>query len=352
MNKQLLTCLCLLVSVSLRAQGPKPCANPPVNLDAMKKAEAYMATNQPQVVSRLVRVYFHILKDNDGSNAAATLAQVQTEFNQLVADYAINNLCFAYMGIDSINNTQANTMVNPDVPSTVTVLNAFLVPNCLNIFYHANLINYGGNAYSIPNTFCSVNRSNLNTWRTTSHEVGHCMGLNHTFETVFGLENINGDNCGSAGDRVCDTPADPWSFRGSNACFSNTGCTYTGTCRDGNNMNTYSPPFTNIMSYWSNVGCTVTLFTGGQYGRVNGFLDTNAGLMATTSLANDYYGPATISSGFIMSSAINLLSTTGVVNLSGSVRASFHARSATYNAGFRASPTSGKIIMRPGTCNY
>ncbi|MEO7264887.1 MAG: M43 family zinc metalloprotease [Ferruginibacter sp.] len=353
MSRLLFISILILLGAKVNAQGPLPCGKPKINMEALKIAEAYMArTQQPTAVNRLVRVYFHIFKDNDGTNAAATLAQVQNEFNQLVADYAPNSLCFAYMGIDSINNTMINNSLNPDVPSNVAWLNPFLIPGCINIFYHAGLIGYGGNAFAIPNTFCSIGRGNLNLWRTTSHEVGHCMGLNHTFETAFGLENINGNNCGTAGDRVCDTPADPWSFRGSNACFSNVGCSYGGTCTDGNGSNLYNPPFTNIMSYWGVVGCNLTLFSGGQYSRVNGFLDTNAGLMATTSDFSGYYGPATVSSGVIMRSSITLLSTTGTVILTGSVNASFQARSVTINAGFRATPTSGRIIIRPANCNY
>lgn len=353
MSRLLFLSICILLGATIKAQEPLPCGKPIINMEALRIAEAHIAqTQRPAAVNRLVRVYFHIFKDNDGTNAAATLAQVQNEFDQLVADYAPNSLCFAYMGIDSINNTLINNSLNPDVPSNVTWLNPFLIPGCINIFYHAGLIGYGGNAYTIPNTFCSIGRSNLNQWRTTSHEVGHCMGLSHTFSIGFGLENINGDNCSTAGDRVCDTPADPWSFRDSNACFSNVGCTYSGTCQDGNGSNLYNPPFTNIMSYWAVVGCNLTLLTGGQYGRVNGFLDTNPGLIAATSGFSGYYGPASVSSGFIMSSFITLLSTTGTVVLTGSVIASFQARSVTVNPGFRATPTSGKITIRPAICNY
>ena len=44
---------------------------------------------------------------------------------------------------------------------------------------------------------------------TLSHELGHYFDLYHTHETSFGTECPSGSNCQSAGDMVCDTPADP-----------------------------------------------------------------------------------------------------------------------------------------------
>jgi hypothetical protein len=44
---------------------------------------------------------------------------------------------------------------------------------------------------------------------TLAHEMGHYFGLYHTHETGFGLECPDGSNCLTAGDLLCDTPADP-----------------------------------------------------------------------------------------------------------------------------------------------
>lgn len=43
---------------------------------------------------------------------------------------------------------------------------------------------------------------------TVSHEMGHCLGLYHTHESVFCRELVNGSNCTTCGDLVCDTEAD------------------------------------------------------------------------------------------------------------------------------------------------
>lgn len=48
---------------------------------------------------------------------------------------------------------------------------------------------------------------------TTAHEMGHCLGLYHTFQG--GDENVarsgNCANCTTTGDGLCDTEADPHS---------------------------------------------------------------------------------------------------------------------------------------------
>jgi hypothetical protein len=60
---------------------------------------------------------------------------------------------------------------------------------------------------------------------TFPHEIGHYFNLLHTHETAYGSECPSGSNCGTAGDLVCDTPADP-ELGGGNV---NTSCVYTGS---------------------------------------------------------------------------------------------------------------------------
>lgn len=75
---------------------------------------------------------------------------------------------------------------------------------------------------------------------TLSHELGHKLGLLHTH--AFGDEHANGDNCDIAGDRICDTPADPL------LTGKVEDCGYIGNDVDINGDN-YYPDVNNIMSY-------------------------------------------------------------------------------------------------------
>ncbi|MCH7792601.1 MAG: hypothetical protein IID31_10020, partial [Planctomycetes bacterium] len=80
---------------------------------------------------------------------------------------------------------------------------------------------------------------------TFPHEIGHYFDLFHTHETMFGLECTSGVNCHTAGDLVCDTPADPHiGYHNMNG-----GCTYVGREIDPcSGTPTYNPDVLNIMS--------------------------------------------------------------------------------------------------------
>lgn len=93
---------------------------------------------------------------------------------------------------------------------------------------------------------------------TLAHELGHYFSLNHTFHN--NNELVDGSNCTTAGDRICDTNADP---RASGSEVAN--CVYIGNETDPNG-DTYNPPISNHMSYYSKP-CR-TLFTSGQLARI------------------------------------------------------------------------------------
>src|SRR5215510_689551 len=71
------------------------CPAVPINLEALKQAKAFESSNNRSLLTThyLLRVYFHIIRDDDGSNAGFTATQVDCEFNQLLADYAAYNIC-------------------------------------------------------------------------------------------------------------------------------------------------------------------------------------------------------------------------------------------------------------------
>lgn len=104
---------------------------------------------------------------------------------------------------------------------------------------------------------CATNGS------TFVHEVGHFFSLYHTHgKTNNGStdELVDGSNCRTAGDNICDTEADP-NLSGK----VNNQCNYTGSDVDANG-HAYKPDPKNIMSY-SRKACR-TVLTNGQLGRV------------------------------------------------------------------------------------
>lgn len=73
------------------------------------------------------------------------------------------------------------------------------------------------------------------------HEFGHYFGLLHTYETSRGVEFVNQSNCSTAGDLICDTPAD----REDLITPYNT-CIYSGNDADENG-DTFTPDTKNFM---------------------------------------------------------------------------------------------------------
>ena len=108
--------------------------------------------------------------------------------------------------------------------------------------------------------------------RLMPHELGHNFNLYHTFQgstsgnpaEVELVTRGTGANCTTAGDGLCDTPADPYNRSGSGTTTVNNCPVYNGTATDPNG-DVYTPSITNIMSYY--FPCTHD-FTPGQYDRI------------------------------------------------------------------------------------
>lgn len=93
--------------------------------------------------------------------------------------------------------------------------------------------------------------------KTHPHELGHYFGLEHTFETNNGQELVDGSNCTTAGDGICDTPADPYII-GSSMSIWLDNCRFIYEGQDANGEY-YDPNVGNIMSYYPNdCGCSFT----------------------------------------------------------------------------------------------
>lgn len=350
------------------AQHPLPCGNGKIDDAALTRAiQLENSPNKPEQVDYLVRVWFHVFKNNDGTNPAATAAQINSEFASLQASYAADNICFLFAGIDSTNSTTFNTLFNADSDPNGAGLSTFQVSGCINIFYmrkingNNNACNppcgYGGIALGgIPGTFFLVATGNIGPGNTIGHEMGHCLGLLHTFEPAYGFETINGSNGSTAADKVSDTKADPFAYNGSN-CFNTnvSGCAYNGNCQDPNGSTNFTPPYTNIMSYWwagNNGVCQANpTASNGQFGRVEAFLLVTPVLQACSSPSSLLINPITVSSGDYMKSTINAMTTSGAVVLNSSVNATLGGAVVFLEPGFVADPnSSGLVVIKTKPC--
>ena len=116
------------------------------------------------------------------------------------------------------------------------------------------------------------------TSKTISHEMGHFFGLVHTFEGADSgnPEAVDGSNCATAGDQLCDTPADPYVAGDPVEDYVDVGlgCRFISQKIDPVTGEYYVPDVGNIMSYYP--GACRCGFTNEQYIKMaNTYLNAN-----------------------------------------------------------------------------
>lgn len=231
----------------------------------------------------VVRIFVHTIRHTNGTGGQSQ-ADLQQALNIMVSDYAPQNICISLLGTDEIwNDTYYSSYslstfaidVNGDGKfdnfspnSHANAVDIYLFPSnggvqgglAANITAKALVI--GGIAYGI----------NLASSHVVSHELGHCLGLYHTFHGLCEsgcAELVNGSNCSTCGDFVCDTRPDPQAFEVNQAnCLWN-GTTCTGFTVDANGQ-PYNP-MTNLLMAYIPPNC-MQLFTNGQGDRIRNML--------------------------------------------------------------------------------
>ncbi|CAL2063965.1 FG-GAP-like repeat-containing protein [Tenacibaculum sp. 190524A05c] len=211
---------------------------------------------------REIPIVAHILRKNDGTGGT-NRATIQASIDRANTAYAPLNMSFYIHSIKYINSTSAyNTTFDVHEERTGLSVTTRNVKRKLNIYFVQNSTTSWAN---FPSTDAKkqhilMKNSHVTNESTLAHEIGHWFDLWHTHETVAGSELVNGSNCSSAGDLICDTAADP-SLSGR----VNNSCGYTGTARDAN-RDLYTPDPRNLMSY-SLKKCR-TRFSRGQIFRI------------------------------------------------------------------------------------
>jgi len=225
----------------------------------------------------------HHIRASNGS-ANVTLAEIYNEIDSVNHFYAIAGIVFVECMAPEIINDDYYYEFDFNLHDA-DVLNQFYTPNLVNMYFTNTVTSSNGSSlcgysrfppsedYVVMAANCATNGSTL------AHELGHLFGLPHTHGGSSD-ELVDGSNCSTEGDYICDTPADPTL---SNTIVS-TACIYTGTATDANGM-PYAPDPNNIMSY-SRKNCR-DYFSPIQYAVIfSTFTDFRNYLVCNTITAN------------------------------------------------------------------
>jgi hypothetical protein len=132
--------------------------------------------------------------------------------------------------------------------------------------YPGTAFTYGGPWETYGPTIRSYEWGTIGTsasdGRTATHEIGHCLGLYHTF---LSFSTGCGAECDTTGDEVCDTPPTTPTFN----CDTSNLCT-----NDLLGPSVFSADMPDQLENYMSYNSCQSLFTQGQKDRMRGFLTT------------------------------------------------------------------------------
>ena len=254
--------LILTLIFSINTLSAQYCASSQVTGNTSKRSVTSSLTakinGEDAIVINLV---FNIM--NSGSTSTVTEAQCLTTLSILNDRFKNSDIAFRFNGYRNYYNNAASTINSvtefdglDNINTTTTSLRVYLVDGFAGSFNTGTV----GRA-ELPGTFMAIRKDSRDTF-VLAHEIGHNLNLFHTFHGAscepdpnIPAELANGNNCASAGDLVCDTPADPCM----NQSTVDNACNYTGG-------GAFNPDTSNYMSY-TELFCG-TNFTDGQTTRM------------------------------------------------------------------------------------
>ena len=202
------------------------CATPQISPDQQAAVDAYLdnfLAENPGTLNRdgyfLIPVAYHIIRNDAGTSGDVSDADIEEQTDVLTAAFASMDIVFETSSIDRTDNStwytagpgsaaalamKAALAIDPASTLNFYTSNpgggilgwAYFPDSCETCSYHGVVCHYG----TLPNGFLFP----YNLGDTGTHEVGHFVGLYHTFQDT-------GGNCTPPGDSVADTnfEADP-----------------------------------------------------------------------------------------------------------------------------------------------
>jgi hypothetical protein len=238
----------------------------------------FLSLNKNIGIITWLPIAFHLVHPTNG-NGGFQEYQIPGFLNNLNALFLPANIQFYQCG--TTNEIHLDALYDFNGTDEGPLCDPHMVPNRINLFITNTIMLNGHSAFGFAHLPGGPDRILLRTsttfgagYSTVGHEFGHYFGLLHTWGLAeFGVtdELVNGTNCHTAGDRICDTPADPrYSSYVPNMCLS------TNWPLDPNGQ-AYQPLPQLANNYMANCRSYPGSFTPGQLSRMayTAFYDRN-----------------------------------------------------------------------------
>lgn len=227
---------------------------------------------QTEASARYIAIKNYIVRKTDGSGGLP-ISDLESVLRYTNTLFAPGNIQFYLLETEYINNSELYEL---EMAEREGLYSTYNVPNTINIYFVKSYENYSWSWFS------SSEQSIVGAVIDQDYMKGDVLGDSYpeVLARMFGLsptygseneltdELVNGTNCDTSGDDICDTPADPYTSQGGSIFSSN--CEYTGALTDTNG-DSYTPLTDNIMSQTYYV--CADKFTDGQLAKVNETLD-------------------------------------------------------------------------------
>ncbi|MBU6341214.1 MAG: hypothetical protein KGS48_06930 [Bacteroidetes bacterium] len=214
-------------------------------------------------LDKKISIIAHIFKDSTGKYGVS-----ETDIRMALegANVFFKPICLSFeiCGFEYHGNYQYDRVGIKDYGKINEIVRAYHSDYRLNMYFVSIIPDFcglasGSNADPVKSGVF-IKKSCVSP-RTFAHELGHLFSLLHTFEGQNEL--VNGSNCATAGDQICDTPADPYKLYDILPAYVEN-CKFIFQGKDANNEY-YLPDLGNIMSYYE---CNTCGFTWGQLKRM------------------------------------------------------------------------------------